>query len=253
MSDTIEPKPRSECVFMERVGEQHYGRTIRAAVKAHALLRHPFLLAARNRRLSREALCVFACEELFVSMAFPTMMAEVICRIPWSDETFRYPLIANMFEEAGGLEPTESHPSLLRKLACDLGVAAEAIRAKAPLAETSQYLDKLFGQCRDSTYVEGLAAIGYGNEYLVLFEYPILKRACRDNGCSDEVLKFFDVNVEADVAHTNNIESVIASSCRTPEDWQLVRCATLRALSARELFYDGLCRVVGIDVGGHSI
>lgn len=219
---------------------------LRGLVKRHALLNHSFLEAARQGRLRLPELRLFAVQEMFVSVAFPAMMAEVVCKIPYRFEAIRYPLIVNMFEESGERDSSQSHPRLLRKLALSLGVEEHEIDHADPLPETSDYLDQLFALCRSRTYIEGLAAIGYGNEYLVLFEYPVFKKACKAIGCSPEVLQFFDANIHADVEHTDNIEQVMVAQCITPEVKARLREATNAALAARSLFYDGLCRVTGL-------
>jgi pyrroloquinoline quinone (PQQ) biosynthesis protein C len=153
-----------------------------------------------------------------------------------------------MFEEAGERDLEQSHPSLLRKLALALGASAEEVRNAKPLLETSEYLERLFSLCRSSDYLEGLAAIGYGNEYLVLFEYPIFRTACKRIGCSSEVLKFFDVNIQADVEHTDSIERVITQALPDPSHEESLLGATEAALAARRTFYDGLCRVTKVAV-----
>ena len=217
----------------------------RRFVKEHRLLRHRFLAAAREGQLHVSDLRVFAVQEMFVSVAFPAMMAEVVCRIPYRREELRYPLIANMFEEAGERDPGESHPALLRRLAISLGVAECDIELANPIPETDEYLKRLFALCRNRSYVEGLAAIGYGNEYLVLFEYPVFKKACARLGYADDVLRFFDANIQADVEHTDNIERVLVAAAPKTDGNEIVR-AIDEALEARYVFYDGLCRCTTI-------
>src|SRR6185503_6084454 len=114
----------------------------------------PFLQAARSGKLDLPHLKNFAIQEMFVSVAFPAMMAEVICKIPYRAEAIRYPLIINMFEEAGEHTPAESHPNLLRDLARWLGASSEELADSRPLAETTHYLDKLFALCRSRDYSE---------------------------------------------------------------------------------------------------
>lgn len=212
----------------------------RRVVKSDPVLHHPLLKAARAQALSREHLKLFAVQESFVSLAFPAMMAEVVARIPYTLEAVRYPLITNMFEEVGERSLNESHPALLRRLAGALGAADHEISTAQPLLKTKQYLDALFSICRDSSYLRALGAIGYGNEYLVLFEYPPFREATRAVGCPEEVLRFFDVNIEADATHTVNLERALAHACTGPGDVEAIYDGMMQSLAARNLFYDGL-------------
>jgi pyrroloquinoline quinone (PQQ) biosynthesis protein C len=213
-------------------------------VKKHKVLNHPFLDAARQGRSTLEAMQLFAIQEMFVSLAFPTMMAKVISKIPPRLESARYPLVVNLYEEAGQNNPTNSHPNLLRKLAMELGVEDERLRGATPLNETTQYLNQLFELCEDPNYLCGLAAIGFGNEFLVLFEYPPLRKACRKLGLPPDVLTFFDENIKADVAHSKNIEAVVESAIFNSDQLTAIQVATEKSLQSREVFYDGLCRMV---------
>lgn len=217
-------------------------KTLKRLVKNHPVLTHPFVLSASKGQLNIDQLRSFALQESFVSLSFPTMMAEVICKIPFHLEEVRYPLITNLFEEAGEYKPANSHPSLLRKLAVALGAKKEEIESAEPLPETVTYLEKLFALCRSNNYLDGLAAIGYGNEFLVLFEYPPFKKACKQLGLSAEILEFFDVNIKADVAHAANIDKVILLSCSDSVSVKSVIDATIAALDARQIFYDGLIK-----------
>ena len=145
--------------------------------KTHSIYTHPFLLAARNENLPVKAVKNFALQELFISLAFPAMMAEVVARIPFVREDLKHPIIENMFDEVGGKNPDQSHPNLLRNLARQLGATESEISSHEPAPETQESLDRLLAQCRGD-YMEALTAIGYGNEYWLLIEYPPMKRAC---------------------------------------------------------------------------
>lgn len=219
---------------------------LRKFPKTHLIYAHPFLLAARTEKLPIEAVKNFALQELFISLAFPAMMAEVVARIPFEREDLKHPIIENMFEEVGGKNPEQSHPNLLRNLARQLGATESEILSQKPAPETQESLERLLAQCRGN-YMEALTAIGYGNEYWLLIEYPPMKRACAKHGVSSEVLKFFDVNTEADVIHTENVERVMFSSPITNEHLAKLKQVLSESLNARSIFYDGICRVSGLS------
>ena len=219
---------------------------LRKFPKTHLIYNHPFLLAARNESLSIEAVKNFALQELFISLAFPAMMAEVVARIPFEREDLKRPIIENMFEEVGGRDPDQSHPNLLRNLARRLGATESEISFPDPISETQESLDRLLAQCRGD-YMEALTAIGYGNEYWLLIEYPPMKRACAKHGVSSEVLKFFDVNTEADVVHTEKVERVLFSNPLTNNKLTKLKQVLSESLDARSIFYDGICRLSGLS------
>lgn len=212
----------------------------RRIVKDHQVLRHPLLEAARRHELTKAQLKIFAIQESFVSLSFPAMLAETIAHVPYALEQVRYPLIVNMFEEVGERDLSQSHPSLLRSLAKGLGASDEEVVNSKPLPKTEAYLGMLFEICRGESYLRSLGAIGYGNEYLVLFEYPPFRDATRAVGGEDAILRFFDVNIEADAEHTVNLERTLAAACRGSGDVGQILDGMLQSLQARQVFYDGL-------------
>lgn len=220
---------------------------LRQFPKSHSIYQHPFLLAARTGNLSIEAVKHFALQELFISLAFPAMMAEVVVRIPFEREDLRQPIIENMFDEVGAGEPEKSHPNLLRNLARQLGATESELLSQNPAPETQESLNRLLAQCREE-YIKALTAIGYGNEYWLLIEYPPMKQACAKHGVSSEVLRFFDANTEADILHTENVEKVIFSKPITDEELINLKQVLSESLDARSIFYDGICRLSGIQV-----
>jgi pyrroloquinoline quinone (PQQ) biosynthesis protein C len=218
---------------------------LRKLPKTHSVYTHPFLLSARDQNLPIRAVKNFALQELFISLAFPAMMAEVVARIPFEREDLKHPIIENMFEEVGCKNPEQSHPNLLRNLARQLGATESEIFDRKPAPETQESLERLLAQCR-SDYMEALTSIGYGNEYWLLIEYPPMKRVCAKHGVLPEVLKFFDVNTEADVIHTENVEKVMFSSPITQQELTRLKQVLSESLNARGVFYNGICRLSGI-------
>jgi pyrroloquinoline quinone (PQQ) biosynthesis protein C len=219
---------------------------LRKFPKTHSIYTHPFLLSARNESLPIQAVKNFALQELFISLAFPAMMAEVVAHIPFEREDLKHPIIENMYEEVGGKNPEQSHPNLLRNLARQLGATESEIFSQEPAPETQESLARLLAQCRGD-YMEALTAIGYGNEYWLLIEYPPMKRACAKHGVSSEVLKFFDINTEADVIHTENVGKVMFSSPIAHEQLSNLILVLSESLNARSIFYDGIGRLSGLS------
>jgi pyrroloquinoline-quinone synthase len=222
--------------------------SLRRLVDDHPVLRHPFLEKARCGRLTVDQLRAFAVEEIFVSLSFPALLAEVICRIPYVRDDVRHTLIVNLYEEGGCGRIERSHARLLQRLAANLGVPDRDLSHACPVAETQTYVDRQFEVCRTQPFSHGLAAIGYANEYLVLLEYPPVRHCCKAHGFSDEAVAFFDANVEADTGHMKGVEEVLSRTCVGAEEWRAVAGAVSAALDARVLFYDGLWRTTEREV-----
>lgn len=218
---------------------------IRDFVQRHVILKHRFLEAAKNDRLDQRAMAVFALEELQVSLAFPSLVAEVISRVPWNSESARYTLVTVLYEECGGGDPAKSHAHLLGEMLSVFRVEAKESLPTSPLPTTQKCLDDSFQLAR-SSLIEGLAAVGPANEFLVLQEYPILRRQGARLAYADSALEFFTVNIRADVSHTNALESVIDLFVSSDGDKERFFDATAKALQARVTFYDGLCDHLGM-------
>ncbi|MBI1969374.1 iron-containing redox enzyme family protein [Candidatus Woesearchaeota archaeon] len=203
---------------------------------------------AERGELSREEIKVWTFQEYFVSLAFPRMMAAVVTRIPDEHEAAKYPLIKNTYEELGadmGLE--KSHPNLLRKLIKALGGTQEELTSNRQNSGTRDYLDRLFRICREGTFLEGLGAIGHGNEFLVIYEYGKFVGGMRKSGLlTPENLEFFDVNIQADVDHTRQIEKAMESFIESEENRRMIVRSAREALDARMPFYDDICSQLGL-------
>ena len=220
---------------------------LRAIVREHDLLRHRYLQMAEQGKFSKDQIKAWALQEYFVSLSFPRMMAAVVTKIPDVHEAAKYPLVKNTYEELGADEGLKrSHPQLLRNLIRGLGGTEEELAKNKQNQGTKYYLDRLYEICLNRSFLEGLGAIGHGNEYLVIYEYGKFMKGMNLRGLLEpKFLEFFTVNIKADVEHTAEIEKAMASFL-TPETMPLIEESAREALEARIPFYDDICSQLGI-------
>jgi len=202
----------------------------RKLVENHPVLAHPFLARIDGDRATRADAIRWALQDRHVSRAFPVELATLVTLFPEPEQ--RMPLVENLWEEHGSGDVAASHVKLLDALLVSVGVTD---LDAAPTPGTRAFLDvpATLGT------LARLGAFCYANEYLALLEFPRLED-CFRRLFPDPDLRYFASNAEADEGHTELIEDLIASECRTERDVAEVIAGAEAALDARCAFYDAL-------------
>ena len=204
------------------------------------IAQHRFFRAARS---SPDLVGYWVTQELFITNPYSQLLLMVSSRL--DNAHIRQMFLEVAVGEHGGCQESEggyvrwkSHPSLLQRLGEHLGI--DLSRA-AQEFETLDYLQTLRRLCRSPMMAMG--AIGAGNEQLLIQEYAAARYACV-SACAapEDVLEFFDANINANVEHGKLCETVAmglkSQGFRTSEYLAGAR----RALAARVKFYDAAAR-----------
>jgi pyrroloquinoline quinone (PQQ) biosynthesis protein C len=213
---------------------------LRAMVDEHPLLEHSFFDGLRTGALGKEDLLRWAHQDRIVSYTFPRLIALIVASLdllgPRVNEG-RMALVENLWEEMGEGQVDRAHSTLMDDLLVSLGVGRDALDVPA-LPATERFLQVQLDLARDRPFA-GMGAFCYGNEYLVLQEYPPVRDALLRHWPKADI-RFFLANQEVDGHHTELVEHSIACLASDPNQLEDVRYGAMAALEARISFYDEL-------------
>jgi pyrroloquinoline quinone (PQQ) biosynthesis protein C len=134
-----------------------------------------------------------------------------------------------------------THPALFRRFLSALDFEPAALRELQPIEATERFNAAYRALCRDSHWLEGLAAMGPGTECIVPALYRKILEGIRRSGLvapADYV--FWTVHVHCDDGHGRNIIEAMAAHASELEARQLMMRGALGALDARSAWFDGL-------------
>jgi pyrroloquinoline quinone (PQQ) biosynthesis protein C len=134
-----------------------------------------------------------------------------------------------------------THPALFRRFLSALDFEPESLRELEPIDATEQFNAAYRALCRDSHWLEGLAAMGPGTECVVPTLYRKILDGIRRSGLvapADYV--FWTVHVHCDDGHGRNIIEAMQPYAGELEARQLMMRGALGALDARQAWFDGL-------------
>jgi pyrroloquinoline-quinone synthase len=150
-------------------------------------------------------------------------------------------IIENLWEEVGEGRPGRDHPAIMRRLPVALGVPPGEVDRLAPDPETQATIEYFHRLCRESWWVEALAAVGIGVEGSFLArpgrEIPPaaigLAPILRDKyGLSEEAVEFFALHGVDDVEHSRRAMEIVRRHTATPQERDRVTAA-VRAAAER--------------------
>src|SRR5438552_6159655 len=124
-----------------------------AIIEQRHLLKHPFYQAWTEGQLSLDTLKKYAGQYDAQVSAFPRFVSAVHSRCPEIEA--RKVLTENLADEE--IHGTD-HPELWLQFAEGLGATREAVKAEAPLPETTAMVDDFFA-IASSSWTEGLCAL----------------------------------------------------------------------------------------------
>jgi pyrroloquinoline quinone (PQQ) biosynthesis protein C len=134
-----------------------------------------------------------------------------------------------------------THPALFRRFLSALQLDAAELQRIESIPETEQFNATYRSLCRDSHWLEGLAAMGPGTECVV----PTLYRQILQGIHNSELVSpgdyvFWTVHVHCDDGHGRNIIEAMQPYATDPLHQERMLSGAIRALDARKLWFDGL-------------
>lgn len=216
---------------------------LKKEVHAHPCMNHPFLTKFGEGKIKPEGPRVFAEQYYQYSKHFSRYLASVISIIP--DEPAREPLIKNLYEEYGGRAEEQRgmnldlvHANIFRRF-CE-ATGADLVNAE-PIPETSLFVERYFNLPK-LHYIEAIAALGPGTEYIVPYIYKPIFEGLKKMGYKKDDLLFFEAHITLDVEHGENIWHSLEPYAEMEENHELIRRGTKYMLDARQVLWNGLER-----------
>jgi pyrroloquinoline-quinone synthase len=189
-------------------------KEVDAAVEQNKMLRHPFYQTWSAGMLSREALAGYVKQYYHFVQAFPTLISATHSNTPRLD--VRQVLLENLMEEERG---AGNHPGLWLRFSNALGVSLQDASSAPLLPETENALASLRSLTRDSSYLEGVAALYAYESQIPEVAGVKIDGLKRFYGITDpDALAFFTVHQEADVEHSNSERTILADHALEPGD-----------------------------------
>lgn len=163
-----------------------------------AIERHPFFSFAAT---SGDALALWVTQEIVVTGPVAQCILRIAAQL--RNVHTRSRLVAVARGEHSPLRDgvaSRSHPWLLHKLRESMGIRSQDI---VVLPETADFLSELEAECADA--LTGVAAIGMGNERLLIPEYGAVKHAFAQCWPTCSYNDFLDANILEDERHSEVI------------------------------------------------
>lgn len=210
--------------------------SLRDAVMAYSMLKHPFYVAWSEGKLSKEILAEYAKQYYAHVRAFPTYVSAV--HSACDDVLIRQELLENLIEEERG---EENHPELWLRFAEGLGVNREDVKNAELLPSTEQSVAQLKALTRSDDYRKGMAAL-----FAYETQIPEVARTKREGLKSfyeimdERPISFFRVHEGIDVLHQQVESRILSEQCKTPGEKEMAIDAATESAKALWLFLDGV-------------
>jgi len=216
--------------------------SIDAMIAERHLLQHPFYIAWREGRLTRDALRDYAAQYYQHVEAFPTYISALHARC--DDRSTRQVLLANLRDEEEG---PDNHPELWLRFAEAVGCGRDEARSAASWPETSEAIATFRRAVSEGPVTRGLAAL-YAYESMVpaVADEKIHGLAEHYGVAGSPAIDYFEVHRSLDVEHAGATRALVAERVAGGADAEEARAGAALALDAVHGLLDGICRVHGI-------
>ncbi len=219
-------------------------------------INHPLLDAIANGEFKdlKGAITRFLQEYYFYSHRFTQYLFAVMSNLELPEH--RTQLLPNAMEEGGmlddehrrellavGINPDDAaapHPQLYTRFLEAIGLSRAQMQRNRPQVMTAAWIDTFQALCRTGGEAQSVGALGLGTEGIVRHVYLKLMRgiskAWPDLSSRDRA--FFDLHAHVDDDHAEVLKNITLQLATTVDGRRGVAIGVLRALAARESFFD---------------
>ena len=222
---------------------QSFIKSLEEETLRHEAVQHPFLLRFAADTLTPVQIQTFGLQHYQLVKVFVNYMTNVLPKIPDKDAA---DLFRKVFDdEFGQYTIFRSHPALYRNFLKSLGLKDEDWGRVPLLPETSQFIEKHMQLTRGSDFLYSLGAVGPGHEFSIPTMFTYIVRGLKKNSSlSEEQMEYFTCHIEQDVEHANIFNQLISRHVETEDGQTRLREGTMKSLSLRKYFWDGLNRTI---------
>ena len=167
-------------------------------IEERSLLKHPFYQTWSDGKLTREALAGYSKEYYQLVKAVPIFMTQLMDHVP-----------ASMHNEFDFNQKEEfSHINLWERFAGGLGISYEELKNYGGLYTTNHAISELLSLM--SSFVSGSAAMyAFEKEIPKISEIKLQGLAEFYGLTSEDITKYFNEHLEADIRHTASWQKII--------------------------------------------
>ncbi len=222
---------------------QKFIQSLEEETLRHEAVQHPFLLRFAKDTLTLTQIQTFGLQHYQLVKVFLNYMTNVLPKIPDKDAT---DLFRKVFDdEFGQYTIFRSHPALYRNFLKAVGLKDEDWGRVPLLPETAAFIEEHLQLTRGSDFLLSLGAVGPGHEFSIptMFTY-IVSGLKKNTPLTEEQMEYFTCHIEQDVEHAKVFYQWISRHVETEEGQMRLREGTMRSLSLRKQFWDGLNRTV---------
>lgn len=198
---------------------------------------HPFVEALRHDRLEIEQARIIALQIYHVVDSFPRFLAALLAKVPsWQ---LRMPLVENLFEEHGRMDPKAVHVETYKLSLAALDLTSADLEASRPSISVLAYTRAVTDLCLHYPYPEGLGALGVIEE-IVARVSPIVAGYFRRRTHTAEQgdLVHFQDHEVLDITHANELYELASRAWEAGHQDAVERGLELGMYYHRRLYTD---------------
>jgi pyrroloquinoline quinone (PQQ) biosynthesis protein C len=202
---------------------------------------HPFTKAIATGKVSREGIVGYLGQFcVYVERGGKAWLPWLMGNIPIGLE-FRQAKNSMLDNLYGEFRTPADHVDLLLEMASkSFGADPDELYHSTLLPETMAFLRVEEHYARDTSWLEGIVALGFGLETQSPSYFTQIRDGLKEHyGLQDPF--YYDMHIKADVERGDNIEVLIRAYTK-PEDREAVWKAAAESIDAYQLWHDGLYR-----------
>lgn len=180
---------------------EDFATTFRASMDVCGLWEHPYFALIRSNP-TIERLRQWAMQAGRIDQVFAEILSNML-RNPAIPHSMHPPIRENLDDELGHGDPEQEHFQLFRNVLGAIGVSEEDYEATPMTPGTERIIHTLRSTSTLSDPMPILALMA-SEELICPREFPIFLEALRRHA-SPEQLRYFDVHIEADVGHSEDL------------------------------------------------
>jgi pyrroloquinoline quinone (PQQ) biosynthesis protein C len=181
--------------------------------------RHPLFVELAGGDLSLDQVRSVALQIHHVVDHFPRLLAAMLANM--RDHRLRMPLVENLFEEHGRMDPARVHVETYRAFLEGLGIDRHAIARSEPAICVLAYNRAVLDLCFHHPQAEGLGALGIIEE-IVARVSPVVARIVRSMREGGGSLVHFSDHEVLDLTHADEIYELASQAVLLGENRETV-------------------------------
>lgn len=223
--------------------------SMKTVVANHPVIHHQFLEHFRNGALTKAQVVAWFEQQFYFSISLPSAFAALYARIPDRYWEAKRPLVELINVEAWGTDNSKAHSGYFIEVAKFLSIDLNALTAAAPKHYTQDYITARLNLClnQNRPIVQGLAAIGLGNEVLNFYIFQFYKEGIHKiEGIEECPTGYFDAHLRDEESDFQIFQSLFDAVAQNEGDLKSAEDGLRELLDKRVIFFDRLSEDLGI-------